>query len=232
MGTISNRYLQISDQSSQGIFDERCLTLAKIHSVGVNFAKTGVPVVEQLPTAPSKLKPDFLCPEWGTRQNAHNLGISTSADDEFYQSSKTLGQLYRAIPSPQLHHPLPQISQDTLSGSTLFKDFLDNLRQVFHIDPPNPKPLNDFSLHLLPWFQRTIHQIGSNFSLSRRKGHQLSEEEVFSGPISLVTKSNQTKQQAITKLHETTRLVFEAMRSEIRGEARQERTNWEGFGPP
>lgn len=44
LGLIANRHLIISDQSPMGIHDERCLKLAEMASVAVDFPKTGIKV--------------------------------------------------------------------------------------------------------------------------------------------------------------------------------------------
>ena len=44
LGRIANYHLALADMAPDGLFDERCLHLAELHSTAVDFSKTGVPV--------------------------------------------------------------------------------------------------------------------------------------------------------------------------------------------
>jgi hypothetical protein len=44
LGRIANIHLTIADQKPLGTFDPDCLVLAELHSIAVDFSKTGIPV--------------------------------------------------------------------------------------------------------------------------------------------------------------------------------------------
>ena len=52
LGVIANAHLAHADASSKGIFTEKCLSLAKLHSDAVDFPKTGAPT-----SIPPELRP-------------------------------------------------------------------------------------------------------------------------------------------------------------------------------
>ncbi|KAI9249731.1 RNA dependent RNA polymerase-domain-containing protein [Phascolomyces articulosus] len=83
LGQIANAHLVRADYSDDGVFDPICIKLARLHSLAVDFAKTGRaanpnPMVL---TIPSKRYPDFM----------------EKKDKLFYPSRKALGKLYRSI---------------------------------------------------------------------------------------------------------------------------------------
>jgi hypothetical protein len=44
LGRIATNHQILADQSELGTFDEKCITLAEMHSTAVDFSKTGIPV--------------------------------------------------------------------------------------------------------------------------------------------------------------------------------------------
>mmetsp|Transcript_21088 Transcript_21088/g.29567 ORF Transcript_21088/g.29567 Transcript_21088/m.29567 type:complete len:579 (-) Transcript_21088:47-1783(-) len=59
LGTIANAHLAWADSSPQGVCDPACLRLAALHSIAVDFPKTGVPAVMDLDLRPSEY-PNFM----------------------------------------------------------------------------------------------------------------------------------------------------------------------------
>jgi RNA-dependent RNA polymerase len=81
LGQIANAHLVQADKSDLSVWDDGCLELAALHSVAVDFVKTGIPA--SLPHYLFQSSyPDFM-------HKDHNKSI--------YTSNKTIGQLYRAI---------------------------------------------------------------------------------------------------------------------------------------
>jgi RNA-dependent RNA polymerase len=80
LGVIANTHLATADQAEKGIFSEECLELARLHSVAVDFPKSGVPA-----TVPSACRldeyPDFM----------------EKKDKGSYVSKKVIGMLYRQV---------------------------------------------------------------------------------------------------------------------------------------
>lgn len=80
LGVICNAHVVHADQSELGALDEKCLQLAELAAIAVDFPKTGK-IVSMPSTLKPKLYPDFM------------------GKDEFrsYKSEKVLGILYRKI---------------------------------------------------------------------------------------------------------------------------------------
>ncbi|CAG9327586.1 unnamed protein product [Blepharisma stoltei] len=80
LGQIDNAHLALADASKNYAFDEKCIELCELHSVAVDFAKTGNTV-----TIPKELQPQAF-PDFMEKK-----------DMNYYQSQKILGKLYRKI---------------------------------------------------------------------------------------------------------------------------------------
>ncbi|RIA96799.1 RNA dependent RNA polymerase-domain-containing protein [Glomus cerebriforme] len=79
LGQIDNLHLAHADSNSKGVKSLGCMHLAELHSKAVDFNKTGVPVLDDLPNAGEY--PDFM---------------EIKCKDS-YKSEKVLGKLYRNI---------------------------------------------------------------------------------------------------------------------------------------
>ncbi|EJD54735.1 RdRP-domain-containing protein [Auricularia subglabra TFB-10046 SS5] len=91
---IAATWLRIADISPQGVYDPRCLKLSALHSIAVDFPKTGIPVKHaDIPQAPNMF-PDWSMSELGAAD--HNKSFM----DRIYPSDRALGHLYRAISLP------------------------------------------------------------------------------------------------------------------------------------
>ncbi|MCO5589998.1 hypothetical protein L7F22_043967 [Adiantum nelumboides] len=104
VGQTANRHLQLSDQRAQGALDPDCIRLAQMHSIAVDFCKTGV--TNQFGEMPmcSRLRPDFMQRESDiesirihSKLQTSQLRLSNKPKFEYYQSNKPLGLLFRAI---------------------------------------------------------------------------------------------------------------------------------------
>ena len=71
-----------------GVFDDRCMKLAKLCSQAVDYAKNGnaVELHGNLPKAPMKLKPDW-----------HKAEVTGSRELDYYESERALGYMFRNI---------------------------------------------------------------------------------------------------------------------------------------
>ncbi|KAL6534083.1 RNA-dependent RNA polymerase [Orobanche hederae] len=80
LGTICNAHVVHADISDYGALDEKCIKLAELAAIAVDFPKTGK-IVTMPPDLKPKMYPDFM------------------GKDEFqtYRSTKILGKLYRKI---------------------------------------------------------------------------------------------------------------------------------------
>lgn len=59
LGMVANAHLAHADASPDGARDPRCLELARLHSLAVDYPKTGVPAVLGLELRPKSF-PDFM----------------------------------------------------------------------------------------------------------------------------------------------------------------------------
>lgn len=83
LGQIASAHVVHADKEADGIHSETCLTLAELHSIAVDFAKTGVPAKfsrDLQPRIAAGQFPDFM---------QRHPRIS-------YKSKRVLGKLYRA----------------------------------------------------------------------------------------------------------------------------------------
>ncbi|CAH9086896.1 unnamed protein product [Cuscuta europaea] len=80
LGAICNAHVVHSDLSEYGAFDEKCLKLAELAAIAVDFPKTGI--VAKMPAeCKPKLYPDFMGKE----------------EFQTYKSKRILGKLYRSV---------------------------------------------------------------------------------------------------------------------------------------
>lgn len=105
IGLVSYLHLRISDDSDLGSNDEDCKTLAKLHSVAVDFKKSGVPVPrDDLPVVHGHCVPDFLAQ--GEKREGQLV----------YPSSKALGYLFRAVSWNETDTPSLDSNTDPETG--------------------------------------------------------------------------------------------------------------------
>ncbi|KZV93847.1 RdRP-domain-containing protein [Exidia glandulosa HHB12029] len=87
LGLVSTTHLIIADQHPDGVRTAKCMKLAELHSLAVDYAKTGIPVPQvRIPHFEFPAKPDWKADEVGDPNSA-----------EFYPSQRALGHLYRRV---------------------------------------------------------------------------------------------------------------------------------------
>ncbi|WEW61966.1 RNA-directed 5'-3' RNA polymerase [Emydomyces testavorans] len=111
LGRIATVHQAIADQASNGTLDHKCLLLAELHSIAVDFSKSGIPVdLSRIPKRP-RYYPDFMAPNPRIRisesievieDEDYLLDEEDDDDDErpqrrYYKSNHILGLLYRNI---------------------------------------------------------------------------------------------------------------------------------------
>ncbi|RYO82562.1 hypothetical protein DL763_008199 [Monosporascus cannonballus] len=114
LGLIAIKHLILADQKPAGTVAEECRKLAELHSIAVDYSKTGIPVGEgELQRlGKTRYRPDFLAPAPPAELKDRNEIIfdapvipavdgdeddNTGPQHYFYISEKILGKLYRAI---------------------------------------------------------------------------------------------------------------------------------------
>ncbi|KAF2674406.1 RdRP-domain-containing protein [Microthyrium microscopicum] len=80
---IAHAHLAWADQKKDGVMDEKCIGLAKLHSDAVDYAKSGIPAVMERHQQPPKW-PHFMEKRYKTKYQT-------------YTSKQILGQLYDMI---------------------------------------------------------------------------------------------------------------------------------------
>ncbi|KAI9495484.1 RNA dependent RNA polymerase-domain-containing protein [Zychaea mexicana] len=96
LGQIANSHLAISDKSPMGAMDGRCVRLAQLHSLAVDFPKTGRPARFD-DDLRARMFPDFM----------------QKQDKRSYQSDKVLGRIYRYIESSDYEHYREKLLEDS-----------------------------------------------------------------------------------------------------------------------
>lgn len=87
VGLLSTNHLILSDQSSSGTKDSRCLELARLCSLAVDYPKSGRPVeINDMPRFLIPYKPD-----WKSEEELN------PRETDYYVSTRAIGFLFRAI---------------------------------------------------------------------------------------------------------------------------------------
>jgi hypothetical protein len=144
LGRIAKLHQQLADIKDKGTFDPDCLLLAEMHSTAVDFSKTGRPVdMQKLPRS-KPVRPDFMAP--GPRYKIEKQGIQqieeeiedeegdvvTALDPEstrvrYYESSRILGRLYRAIDEQKFLKELQTQSKSSSTTAELGPTLIDEV---------------------------------------------------------------------------------------------------------
>ncbi|KAI1860360.1 uncharacterized protein JN550_011512 [Neoarthrinium moseri] len=141
LGLIAVKHMILADQKDAGTVDQGCQLLAKLHSTGVDYSKTGVPVSLETLRAikTNRYRPDFLAPAPPTHlQNRSEIifeaptGPAADEDDEedsrpryqYYRSEKILGQLFRAIDEKKIWNENVQIKHRKGAQGELWTGFM------------------------------------------------------------------------------------------------------------
>ncbi|KAF2115325.1 RNA dependent RNA polymerase-domain-containing protein [Lophiotrema nucula] len=145
LGLIAVKHMILADQRATGTVDEDCKLLAEMHSTGVDYSKTGVPVdmtlLKQIKMS-NKYRPDFLAPATPAYLKDRNEisfddtpervdeddgddETNTGPNHEYYRSEKISGKLYRAIDEQKIWYEDIKIS--TQNTDQVWVGLLDHL---------------------------------------------------------------------------------------------------------
>jgi len=226
LGLIATNFLLIADLS--GIFDNRCLKLAELHSWAVDFPKSGEPVpLRNIPMPKMRIKPDWHAPEISNVQSA-----------DFYESQSVLGVLFRDIDLPTLsaanHNSRARQQRRKQQRNLSLEDAIERLSldSGSSDDPISVKlrrrlrPLVDLEptdgmtsaiVNLFDHFAAELEHICFSYTLSRRAGARLNEEEVFMGTIVAKSSQPRMRRDMISSMREETTTLVRHMRKELEG---------------
>ncbi|KAH8923346.1 RdRP-domain-containing protein, partial [Atractiella rhizophila] len=213
LGLISTTSLALADQNPLGPSCDDCLHLAELHSHAVDFPKTGVPVTTKLPRV--QARPDFLRPEY----------VADRDDKAYYESSRLLGRLFRAIPDQELRlHPpkkertLPNSFTSRYGYSAFDSVSMAMLRSmgrnlVYVHDGEVEEEMFEYWSH----FARQLDVICHNNTLSNR-GKPLSEEEAFVGAIIARISDRRVQKEYLSQLKMQTEELAREVQHDIEGD--------------
>ncbi|KAI1656249.1 RdRP-domain-containing protein [Daldinia decipiens] len=113
LGVIATKHVILADRKDAGTVDDECKALAEMHSIGVDYSKSGIPIdINKLKgITTTKYRPEFLAPAPPANivdkteivfEKTKALVPEDEDDDNgpghvYYKSDKILGALYRAI---------------------------------------------------------------------------------------------------------------------------------------
>ncbi|KAG1757987.1 RdRP-domain-containing protein [Suillus lakei] len=207
VGLIAIQHLRFSDLEDPGCAE--CMELAKLASHAVDFPKSGTPVnFAQLPRFKSRNqpRPDFLAKE-GADLNS----------DQYYNSKKLLGQLYRRVPVKKW---IPQEWNEDFSpsnGYTVEEAFADvglrNLGLSGLTDPT--QELIEEMTYLLEAYCDQLLVIGQSHTILKNKDSHVSEAELVSGTIMANWSDHHRRRDAVTAMNLQTHELVRAVRAEL-----------------
>ncbi|KAH9937600.1 RdRP-domain-containing protein [Fomitopsis serialis] len=210
LGIIAINWLIIADQSTQGIMDPACLTLAQLHSDAVDYPKSGNPVpLEKIPKLKFRAKPDWNAPETHTRESVN-----------YYESDRAIGRLFRSIELPALRtvtraarfqrrqmddspeHSMQDIITEflyPLAEESVGEDVITTMCQLFES------------------YTSQLRGICVAHALSYSRSAILTEEEALVGTIVAKTSQPRKRKDMMSRLREQTASLVKAVRTEISG---------------
>ncbi|KZT74695.1 RdRP-domain-containing protein [Daedalea quercina L-15889] len=230
LGVVATHWLITADQREDGIFDEDCLKLSKLHSIAVDYPKTGRSVsLYNIPKLKSKVKPDWYAPE--TQANNRK---------RYYESQRAIGKLSRAIKLPALKafaSSRPRHMED--GQGHLHRDIVNqfhshsagecdvfarltvrhSVEEFIYVSQANiPDDMVVFMGQLLASYASQLRSICAMNSISEYSGSaMLTEEEAMIGTIAEKTSQPRRRTDAMGRLRDHTERLVKAVRAEISG---------------
>jgi len=187
MGLLAERHMVIADQSKDGVFDNRCMKVAKLYSQAVDYAKKGVPVDinNDFPRPLIKFKPDW-----------NKAEVTGARELDYYESDRTLGYLFRNIHLDNLGEPsegfpdtIPE--QTPPLGDVISQAIVPLIQHTLDIAAGTPEVENEEAKGLYDCFLREMRYVCMTHTLLDLPDVQLTEEEVVLGVI--LAKSTQPR---------------------------------------
>ncbi|KAI0316524.1 RNA dependent RNA polymerase-domain-containing protein [Amylostereum chailletii] len=232
LGMIATNWLITADQSENGIHDRDCLTLSKLHSDAVDYPKSGQAVaLEKIPRLQRKERPDWIAPEVAKSARSANHG--------YYESTRWIGRLFRAVDLPPVDLKKEEIRQrkhDALKNATLSHapagaadTALDphtavKARVSTFIDVHSiPHEKERYALaQIYNRYVSELQSICATHTLSYRRTAMLTEEEVLVGTIVEKTSAPRKRKEKMTKMREMTERLVRGVRDELAGDEEEE----------
>lgn len=234
---IGSTWLIIADQATtptrHGIFDDDCMTLAKLHSDAVDYPKSGKPVDRsKIPGWKHRKQPDWNAPE--------TVQPKTEEGEKYYESQQAIGRLFRAIDLPAEHN--------AMKGATRIPSYRKNRRRgksLHTSQQPEQTIFAEVDIHsaveqhveqYLPGIHESIDDqlwndaeslflryttelqgICVTRTLSTARKAHLSEEEALIGTIVMRTSQPRRRKEMMARLRESTDTLVRGMREVLEG---------------
>ncbi|EJD54733.1 RdRP-domain-containing protein [Auricularia subglabra TFB-10046 SS5] len=231
---IASLWLRIADSSEESVYNEQCMKLAELHSVAVDYPKTGVPVNHSdIPQAPNRI------PDWSISE------LGASDRDRVYRSEKALGYLFRAVSLPAVEEAREegraqssaakarkqltlQAAQKelVLNAALRTHPMLPAIEWLIYTTAPlalagdgSPSVLSDL-VQLLNQYCVDLRLICQHNTLSRSRRSQLTEEELVAGTIVARVSSAQFRKREdhMTRMNEQMERLRERICAELAGD--------------
>ncbi|PIL32055.1 RNA-dependent RNA polymerase [Ganoderma sinense ZZ0214-1] len=231
LGIIATNWMVTADQrhEEKGVLDPDCLKLAELHSLAVDYPKTGQPVpIEQIPRPPLRIKPDWNAPE--TLHGRDNAS--------YYQSMTAVGKLFRAIklPAVQTAERAVRFQQRHMGQDEQLASIID---QIYHTKVPRENVIaltvqrhvagfietDEFDDQTITeiWgiynsYVSDLRGICADFTLSPSRSAMLSEEEVVVGTIVAKCSQRRKRKDQISQMREQTSTLVARVKGTIAGD--------------
>ncbi|KAI0384693.1 RdRP-domain-containing protein [Hypomontagnella monticulosa] len=200
LGVIAVKHMILADMKSAGTVDEECKLLAEMHSTGVDYSKSGIPIdmMKLRNLTPTRFRPEFLSPAPPANivdrteivfesTKPASLEEEEDEDDEsgpkhrWYRSEKILGTLYRAIDEKKIWKQ--DIHQNVnRQGASVWDQLLLYIKaQCKELGGVNWQAAQDEARRIREAYDDAIWSATMDYSDNFTKG--LSELEVFTGCI-------------------------------------------------
>ncbi|KAG1748832.1 RdRP-domain-containing protein [Suillus paluster] len=206
IGAIAVNHLRFSDLKDPCCI--QCIQLANLASQALDFPKSGTPVsFRSIPWVPrNQARPDFLA-----REGA-NL-----TSEQYYKSTKLLGELFRRVPLKNGIPPLWNGDYSPSDGATvkaaLSRVDLRNLGLSGLTDPS--EELIEEMTYLLNAYCEQLLVIGQAHTISKNKDIHVSEAELVSGTIMANWSDHQRRRNAVSAMNLQTHELVRAVRAEF-----------------
>ncbi|KAJ3488452.1 hypothetical protein NLI96_g2800 [Meripilus lineatus] len=229
LGTVAQNWLIIADQSPLNIFDRDCMKLAELHSLAVDYPKSGRLVsLSKIPKPKPCSKPDWNASE-----------LLPSNNPEYYKSDRAIGRLYRDIklPAPQTVESVHRAQVRVLNEGQ--EVTMDTVIRALHQFKPEKDDVVTLAVQdrvkgficgthdqetisevwdIFERYTSELYFLCSNNTLGTHKDAMLTEEEAIVGTI--VAKSSQPKMREgkMWRLRDQTTLLVRCVLHELAGE--------------
>ena len=169
-----------------GVFDYRCMKLAKLCSQAMDYAKNGNPVElhGNLPKTPTRFKPDW-----------HKAEVTGTRELDYYESERALGYMFRNIELLDPKEPIEGLPTNPPKANPPLKDPISLVlaplvRRTLNSDPDTPDGAepeldseNGHGEQLHAHYIREMRYICVTHTLVDAPDVRLKEEEVVLGTI-------------------------------------------------